>query len=623
MIQINSICLSYGSQKIFDHISCTLDQYDRIGLVGRNGSGKSTFLKAIIEPKILDGGSISIIKGKKIAYMPQDVVLQSPKSILQEALSAFADIYALKEEIHAIELLLEKNSADLDTLERYAELQASLASAQENKIEAQTKKLLMGLGFTELQFDEPVSSLSVGWKMRVVLAKLLLQNADFYLFDEPTNHLDLIAKEWFLDFLQKSSFGFLLVCHERYFLDELCTKILDLERGTGKMYSGNYSDFEIQKEHDQRLLETAYAQQQREIKQKTATIERFRAKASKAAMAQSMMKSLEKIERIELPPNQKNVSFNFPVPEQPGKIVLTVKDVSQQFGDKKIFEHVSCEIERGQKVSIIAPNGGGKTTLFNLMVGKLPLQHGTINFGHNVKHAIFNQDQNSALDGSASVIENIRARCPKKTEQVMRSFLGAFLFGSEEVKKKVSVLSGGEKNRVGMVSVLLQDANLLLLDEPTNHLDIQSKEILLKALQEYKGTIIFVSHDRDFVNSLATHIIDLTPNGAHTYVGNYDAYIFQKKNIANLKESPKKEAVETKNEGADSSKNLFELRKQSKRLESKIQKLEELIEKLGLKFADFTFGSTDYIRTQKELHNRKQELASCLLEWEQVQKQLL
>jgi ATP-binding cassette subfamily F protein 3 len=382
---------------------------------------------------------------------------------------------------------------------------------------------------------------------------------------------------------------------------------------------------------------SAYAQQQKEIQQKTATIERFRAKASKAKMAQSMIKSLDKIERITIPPGPRNVSFSFANIQQPGKVVLTVNDVSQSFGSKQIFEHVSCEIDRGEKVAVIAPNGGGKTTLFNIITGSLPLQKGTITWGHNVHHAIFAQDQSAILDANKTIIENIKDRCPKKTEQTIRTMLGSFLFSNDDVNKKISVLSGGEKNRVGMTTILLQDANVLLLDEPTNHLDIQSKEILLKALQNYTGTIIFVSHDRDFVNDLATHILELTPHGVSKYVGNYDSYVYQKNMVASgnassfaypgsqtRQASADKHRQETPTlETSSSSKNNFELRKKSQALERKIEKFEEWIKQVELKFADLVYGTEEFTKAQANLAKLKKDLATTMGEWEAIQKELV
>jgi ATP-binding cassette, subfamily F, member 3 len=524
MICINNLTLAFGAQKIYDHMSCTIADDDRIGLVGRNGSGKSTLLKLIAEACVSPNSSISIAKNKTVAYFPQEVVLQSDKSIFDETLASFKQLSDLLQKAHTLEKLLEQDSSNTSVLEEYARIQEELIPLNQHKVKAEVQELLTGLGFKPEQFDQPVSQLSVGWKMRVVLAKLLLQNADFYLFDEPTNHLDIVAKDWFLNFLMKASFGFILVCHERYFLNKLCKKILELELGKAKLYTGNYTLYEHQKEHDRLLLEAAYLQQQKEIQTKQATIDRFRYKASKAKMAQSMIKSLEKVERITLPPSPKNVAISFPPVQQSGKTVMQVEHVSYSFDKKQLFKNVTFTLERGDKVALIAPNGAGKTTLFNLISGNYPLQNGKITFGHNVKFAVFDQDQTAALPLEKTIIEAIEESSPRISQQVIRTTLGAFLFSNEDVNKKIKVLSGGEKNRVGMIKILLQDANLLLLDEPTNHLDIPSKEVLLKALQQYHGTILFVSHDQDFINELATKILELTPSGALLYQGNYDTY---------------------------------------------------------------------------------------------------
>ena len=620
MINGYNICLEMIDQVIFDDVSFVFDQNQRIGLVGRNGSGKSTLLKVIAGKQQIDSGSVAIQKGKTIAYLSQDVVLQSDKSIADETYTAFAYITDLLDEQKALEEQLG-SSDDLDEiLERYAAVCEKLLHVDQEGIKAEAKKVLMGLGFKPEQLDQPVATLSVGWKMRIVLAKLLLQKADFYLFDEPTNHLDIVAKEWFLQFLKRAPFGFILVCHDRYFLNQLCEEIFEIERGKGKLYVGDYNHYEKQKAHDEELLEMQYKNQQKDLKQKQEFIDRFKAKASKASVAQSMVKKLEKIERIELPPAQPDINFNFPPIQQAGSVVLTIENVAQSFGEKQIFKNVSFEVQRGKKIALVAANGVGKTTLFNLIAQKLPLETGKIIVGYNVHYTVFDQDQTASLNCNKTILENIAESCPKATEQKIRAFAGSFLFTKDSINKKVGVLSGGEKNRVGMIKVLLQNANLLLLDEPTNHLDIQSKDILLTALKAYQGTILFVSHDQDFVNKLATDIVELSVDGAKEYQGNYELYLYQKQQ-ERLKAA--EESIPKKNDKKQDSQIVTKKENLSaadfKALERKIQKLEHDISRTENSFADLVFGTPKFTEAQKKLTELKKELAATMAEWESSQ----
>lgn len=621
MIYAKNVCLTFGPQTVFNNISFSIDASQRVGLVGRNGSGKSTLLKAIDDPHMLDSGTITILGTKKIAYMPQEMVLESDKTILDEAMSVFTEITRLQNEAATLEQLIETDPKH-DHLNRYAQIHERLLQLNPEQKRAHAERILGGLGFDKTRLQEPVQHLSVGWKMRIVLAKLLLDDADFYLFDEPTNHLDIFAKEWFLSFLKQASFGFLIVCHERYMLDELCSHIYELELGNGTMFTGSYSKYELEKEARAALIEQAYKDQQKEIKQKQETINRFRASASKAKMAQSMIKQLEKMELIVIPPSPRTISFSFPSTQRAERTVLTVKNVSQHFGARQIFKNVSFTIERGQKVALVAPNGIGKTTLFNIITRSLPLQSGSISLGENVVYTIFDQDQTRALDGNKTVIENILLRCPRATQQSARSMLGCMLFSNDDVDKKVKVLSGGEKNRVGMTSILLQQANLLLLDEPTNHLDIIAKQVLLQALKSYEGTMLFVSHDRDFINELATHVIELTANGAHMYHGNYDDFAYQRQhnNIPNESAS-KKAANSVKMPKAPEQSTVLNTKnhdKEIRALERKIATLEQQIDTIGQSFADLEYGTKEFDAAQTKLLNVKQQLTDAMAQWEEL-----
>jgi ATP-binding cassette subfamily F protein 3 len=620
MIQLKDICLSFGTQKVFDHLSENISSDQRLGLVGRNGSGKSTLIKAIDRQQELDKGSIVVSGKSRIAYMPQEVVTESKLSVLEESLSSYKDIGVLRQRSQALELLLP--AGDHDVIEEYAEVSERLAELNVEYAVAETKKMLMGLGFKKKQLDEAVDSLSVGWKMRVILAKLLLQKADFYLFDEPTNHLDIVAKDWFLGFLKESDFGFILVCHDKYFLDKLCTTILELDRGKGTMYYGNYSDYEEEKERRLETLKSQYALQQKEISEKKRTIERFKAKSSKAKMAKSMQKSLDKIERIEVPRDPRKAQFKFGQTKRAGRVVLEAQDLAFSFDDKKIFEHVTFNIERGEKVALVAPNGMGKTTLFNVLCGKYKQTHGNVHLGLSVDQTIFEQDQNKVLDPNKSVFDEVMDNSGGKTEQDVRRFLGTFLFGKDEIGKKTKVLSGGEKNRVSMVKVLLQDANFLLLDEPTNHLDITSKELLLTALNQFDGTMLFVSHDHDFVNNLATRIIELTKDGIHSYYGNYESYLDQKENSKQDQDSTTGKSKSSKSKSTSASKDQnkgdFDKKKEIQKLERKIEKLEKDIERINMRFADLEYGTEAFSDTQTQSQAKEKELKAVQKEWEKL-----
>lgn len=612
MILARNLRLAFGNQTVFDNISFTLQGHERIGLFGLNGSGKSTMLKVIAGQHKLDGGKVTIANDATVAYLPQEVTLQSDKSIIEEVLSTFGEMISLQEQLVELEAKLALNSQDVEVIEAYANACEQLALLNPEQKKASAERMLVGLGFDQHKLNAPVKELSVGWKMRIVLAKLLLQNADFYLFDEPTNHLDIVTKEWFLKFLQQASFGFLLVCHEKRFLNVLCTEIMELERGRATIYSGGYDDYVAQKEENLVRLTAAYTNQQREIKQMKETINRFRASASKAAMAQSMIKKLEKIEIIEIPPTAKSMNFSFPPLERSGRTVLTVKGVSQAFGEKQVFKNASFEIERGQRVAIVAANGVGKTTLLNVVSGRLPLQSGTIEFGHGVTSAIFDQDQTASLAMQRTVFENACNEAPPKTtEPQIRALLGAFLFSGQLVNKKAQVLSGGERNRLGMIRVLLQNANLLLLDEPTNHLDIPSKDLLLKALQTYEGTILFVSHDQDFVNQLATHIIELTPQGTAFYHGNYDEFIYQKE-----VSTPKASESKVKQKKVDVVITDPEEKKKAARIvEKKIAACEKEIAKVEQSFEHLEYGEPAFDRALKALQTLQQEHVDLMAEW--------
>ncbi len=621
MLILNNILLTFKDRTLFDNLRISIDYREKVGLLGRNGSGKSTLLKVIAGQQHLDGGSVTYDKKKKIGYLPQELILHSSKSVFDETMTVFASFLQLQDEAKNIEAELAVGADDETAhqlVDRYSTIQEKLSHFDAPAAKVKADAILHGLGFSEKQCAQVVDSLSVGWKMRVVLAKLLLQDADFYLFDEPTNHLDLPTKEWFLSLLQNASFGYLLVSHDRYFLQKACNKIIEIERGCATTYNGNFDSYLVQKESMQTRLLAAHKQQQKEIERKQKTIDRFRFKASKAAMVRSMMKELDQMERIEVEPTLPQVSFSFSPVTRAGNVVLTVEKVSHAFDGNILFKDMSCVIMRGKKVALIAPNGMGKTTLFNLIAGKLSLQHGSITFGHNVTTAYFEQDQTRVMHKDNTVLCEVLDACSRVPEQRIRSFLGSFLFSGDDVQKRIGQLSGGEKNRVAMVKVLLQNANMLLLDEPTNHLDIYAKEVLQQALCQYKGTILFVSHDHDFVQRVADTILELTPNGLHLYNGDYESYLYHKQVTLSREQEQKKSVVLQKKKTGRDANQQRQFKKQLGAIEAYIKKLETKRDTMGERLSSLTYGMQEYDAILLKLAAIDTELTQKNDEWEQI-----
>jgi len=633
MIVAHELCLDLGHKTILDNASFFIGESQKIGFVGKNGAGKSTVLKVIAGQLSLDSGTVSIERGKKIAYLPQEVVFFSEKNIFDEAFSAFADVIAMQQEREDLEhhfATAAHEHIDEKKLARYSEIIEAGQQINVALLKVRTQEILTGLGFSPVMHERPVAALSAGWRMRLVLAKLLLQNADFYLFDEPTNHLDIVSKDWFLQFLKNSPAGFLLVSHDRFFLDHACTSILEIDRGAMNEYAGNYAYYEKEKAHRKELLHKAYEEQQREVRRKTETIERFRAKASKARMAQSMMKALDKMELVEIEPEPPSLSFSFAHVIQPGKIVLEVENLSKRFDDKKIFEGASFQIHRGERVALVAANGVGKSTLLGIITGKIQASSGTFTLGHNVTVAFFEQEQDMVLNKRNTILQEVEDICKTSSARSqVRSMLGSFLFPGDDVHKRIEVLSGGEKNRVAMVKVLLEGANFLILDEPTNHLDLDSKRILKEALKSFTGTILFVSHDRSFLNDLATVVLDLSPTGIRRYVGNYDDYLYyksQQSGIVPEKEELKKEQqtiVLPVHGPKMGEKQLRELEKKIANAERKIAQYEEKVTTLQADFAVVAYGSDKYIKLVEEHNQTDVKLKEAYKIWEDLEKELL
>jgi len=586
-----------------------MQPHEKVGLVGANGAGKSTLLKVLAGIQPLDKGRIVTSNGLKAAYLPQEVVLTSERSIFDEAFTAFGQL----SEWHEEEIALEKKG-EAGT-PRYAELHSLLADHEYGVKRSEASQVLMGLGFEVKQFTQPVAELSVGWQMRVVLAKLLLQDADMYFFDEPTNHLDLPSKEWFCDYLERSAKGYLLISHDRYFLDNACEKIFEVERGALTQYEGNYSSYCDQKEHREAAQEAARIAQQKEISRMKETIAKFKSKASKAKMAQSMMKQLARIEIIESVVRRKRVSVPLPVPERAGSVVLKVDGLAKSFGDKHLFSDVTFEIERGKKVALVAPNGKGKTTLLNCLMGKVAADAGEVTFGHNVSVAVFEQEQVHVLKPNATVLEEVYGAASPEMREKVRMMLGCFLFSGDDVHKKTKVLSGGERNRVAMAKVLCKNANVLLLDEPTNHLDLASKEVLYKALQNYQGTIIFVSHDRDFIDHVSDTTLSLDNEKVSLFPGSYEEFCYQYPD--------RHSRIDDENSaGTGDGQKQGTLHKQASRelskVERSIEKLEKEKERLEEVMGDHEYGSDAYMNALDRYEVIVSDLEGLQKKWDEL-----
>lgn len=632
MLLVNKLLLEFGQRTLFNNLSFSMQSNQKIGLVGANGAGKSTLLKVLAGDLRPDSGTISCESGKKLGYLPQEVTLESSRLVLDETMQVWQREVTLLSEQETLEKILASGEATDEHFERYVELCEVMASAsmEEKKVEALA--ILKGLGFSDERLAMRVDELSLGWKMRVVLAKNLLQKADFYLLDEPTNHLDIVAKDWFIQFLARAPFGFLLVSHDRYFLDNVCKVIYALERGNGAFYYGNYSFYLTEREAEKERLESDYEAQQKEIKHKMELVYKFRAKASKASFAQSLLKGIDRMEKIELPPDPTSINIKLGNVTRAGRVVLTVDGVAKSFGNKKIFENAAFEVIRDDKVALVAANGVGKSTLLHMIVDRLSRDKGTVDFGHQVTYAFFEQDQGLVLDPNKTILEIVEEACTSSEARTrVRALLGAFLFSGDDVHKKIRVLSGGEKNRVAMVKVLLQGANFLILDEPTNHLDIISKEILLEALKNYSGTILFVSHDRNFLDRLAVKIIELEPESTITYEGNYEAFLYAKeqklaKTLAlepKPQHQPQKKVDVVQEAEAPDSKTSYELSKQLQKLERTIEKYEQEIASYHHAFAEHTYGTDAYKEIEKKLANAQRNLNETWLSWETLEHERL
>lgn len=531
MLHLKQLSKDFAGTPLFFNIFWHLKKGERVALVGENGAGKSTLMKIIAGLCEASSGEIQIARGARAAYLPQDGLITSGRSLFYEVRSALSELLAIEEELHSLGLELESlpnNSSNYEKmLERYGELQEQFRHGGGYTMETEIGCVLKGLGFAQEDWHRDCGEFSGGWQMRIALARLLLQKPDVLLLDEPTNHLDIEARNWLEEYLCSYSGSVILVSHDRFFMDQVCSRIAEVWNHDIFDYHCSYSRYLVQREERVSALREAKRVQDVELEKIEDFIRRFRYQANKASLVQSRIKQLEKIERIVILPERKRIHFDFPDAPKSGKIVFELRGVTKAYGSKVILDNVDLTVEKGERVVLVGHNGAGKSTLMSLLAGAY-FQGGELIMGHNIHKDYFAQDQANVLDSSRSVWDELYSDAPYNMVPRLRDILGAFLFAGDDIHKSVGVLSGGERNRLALAKMLLRPSNLLLMDEPTNHLDLFSKEVLLDALKSFEGTVVLVSHDRYFVNALATRVVEVSDKKLENYYGDYEYYVSKK-----------------------------------------------------------------------------------------------
>jgi len=630
MLHIHNLSISFGGEYLFKEISFKLSSGNRLGLIGKNGAGKSTMLKIISGEMTLDTGQIAKDKEISIGFLKQDIDFQQGRTVLEETYQAFEAIKTLESRLdHINHQLVERTDYESDS---YNQLMIDLNDYQHQyeilggyNYQGDTEKVLKGLGFTTEDFEKQTDTFSGGWRMRIELAKLLLQTNDILLLDEPTNHLDIESILWLESFLQNFAGCVVIVSHDKMFLDNVTNRTIELSLGQIYDYNKPYSKFKVLREELREQQLAAQKNQQKEIEQTEKLISKFKAKASKASMAQSLIKKLEKTEVIEVDEEDSQVmNVKFTTSKNPGKVVIEAEDLSKAFGEDTVFKDVDFLIERNSKIAFVGQNGQGKSTLAKIIVGEL--EHGgSIKLGHNVQIGYFAQNQAEYLDGNKTVLDTMLDAANQSNRSRVRDILGSFLFRGDDVGKYVKVLSGGERNRLALAKMSLTPFNVLIMDEPTNHLDIQSKNVLKAALNNFEGTLILVSHDRDFLQGLADSIYEFRNHQVKEFLGDINDYL-KYRELESMREVEKKDKQKKQEKTATSNKDDYEFQKKQKSLqnklsgvESKISKLEKEIKKsdqdLVLKYEE-TIKQPRFFDTYNA---KKSQLETLMKSWEDIQ----
>ncbi|MDC0571513.1 ABC-F family ATP-binding cassette domain-containing protein [Flavobacteriaceae bacterium] len=629
MLNVHQLTISFQGEDLFENISFRLQSGHRVGLIGKNGAGKSTLLKIISGELEHSSGQISFEKKNlKIGFLKQDIDFVYGRTILEETYEAFSELKALERQLEDINTQLAERT-DYES-QSYHDLMVDLNDVQQQyeilggyNYQGETEKILIGLGFKREDFDKLTDTFSGGWRMRIELAKLLLQQNDILLLDEPTNHLDIESIIWLEQFLKNYSGAVVIVSHDKMFLDNVTNRTIEIVLGQIYDMPKSYSKYLELRAEQKSLQIAAQKNQQKQIEQTEKLIEKFRAKASKATMAQSLIKKLDKIERIRVDEDDNSVmSVRFPISIQPGKVVLEAHNVSKSYGDLEVLKNVDLMVERGQKVAFVGQNGQGKSTLAKILVGELSAE-GDIKLGHNVQVGYFAQNQAEYLDGKKTVLDTMIDEANEKNRSKVRDILGAFLFRGEAVEKYVSVLSGGERNRLALAKLLLKPLNVLVMDEPTNHLDIQSKNVLKSALQNFEGTLLLVSHDREFLQSLNDVVYEFKDQKIKPYLGDIDFYLEQRQ-LENLREAERKTIVKseskisTNKQSYEAQKQLKSLNNRLSKVESSISSLEKEIKAIDLELEinyDKTVADPNFFDAYQE---KKAKLEELMSQWEML-----
>ena len=619
MIQLDNISKEYPDGILFSNVSLLIKKSMRIGLVGPNGSGKTTLLRLMLGKESPDDGTVQKNRGLSIGYLPQDIIIGTKRSILDEVLYSFPEIREIENKMEIISSDIASNPNDTKKLKMLGDLQQRFDSIGGWTIEKKAQENLGGLGFTTDQFQREMDTFSGGWRMRVALAGILLKNPDVLFLDEPTNHLDLYATLWLESFLSEWKGSLVMISHDREFLNKSVNHIVEIDRAKVILYKGNYSSYRNQKQIRIEQQQAAYSNQQDMVAQTKRFIERFRYKNTKSRQVQSKIKQLEKLALIEEPTqNKKRLNIKIPVPDRSPLKVVSLKNVTKNYGDILVYDNLNLEIERGQTIGLVGHNGAGKSTLLKMFAGVEPISSGTLRAGKDVTIAYFAQHQLEILNPSHTVFEVLQSVSSGKNESEIRSYLGSFLFSGDSVDKLVKVLSGGEKSRLALAKMLIKPANLLLLDEPTNHLDMVSRDVVETALKNYTGTIVCISHDRHFLNEITTITYDIGKGGVVEYSGNYDYYIWKKESA--VKKNNKTEKI--KNPIAKNKSKYKEQKKIANRirvLKRKLGETEEILENIKIDLLSPAIAS-DFEKIQKLLKEEKKVEESYFVLLEELEE---